>query len=100
MTQSGLSRDSKAPNDSSDLLLTVCSRIPVTQPIYWGPDRVLRDPLRVSDNRIGSIWGKWAMKELANAGEAALVMVTVIALVVVIGLPMVSEWRRRHRRRY
>ena len=73
--------------------------IPVMQP-NWGPDRVLRDPLRVSDNRIGSIWGKWAMKELANAGEAALVMVTVIALVVVIGLPMVSEWRRRHRRRY
>jgi Tfp pilus assembly protein FimT len=40
------------------------------------------------------------MKELANAGEAALVIVTVIALVVVIGLPIVSEWRRRHGRRY
>jgi hypothetical protein len=40
------------------------------------------------------------MKGLADLGEAALVIVTVIALVVVIGLPMVSEWRRRRGRRY
>jgi hypothetical protein len=72
--------------------------ISVMQP-NWGPDRVLRDPLRVSDNRIRNIWGKWAMtKGLADLGEAVLVTVAVISLAVVIGLPAVDEWRRRRRK--